>query len=297
MVAASLALAALVVALLLALSFYAAHRNVTGNGRVPLTVRPERFGLSYEPVSCRTSDGLTLKGWFVPASAPSDRTLLFCHGWGTNKGEILKFTHALAGQGFNLLYFDFRACGESEGEMLSVGYLENRDFDAAVGFLKSHRPHDRYGVFGLSMGAMVSFCGVARHPGFTAAVLESPFKSHDSSVERYMRVNYGVPYFPLIPMMLFWLRVRLGGNPELISPVSTAHQVAVPVLAIFGTEDRMVPPEEFSVPLERVKSSKEVWVIQGAGHARCAETAGPAYTDRLAKFYRTHMPASGAAAA
>src|SRR3954467_14680465 len=82
-----------------ALAFYAAYRNVTGNGRVPLTVRPEQFGLSYEPVSFRTSDGLLLKGWFVPAKAPSSRTLLFCHGWGVNKGQILKFTHALAGLG------------------------------------------------------------------------------------------------------------------------------------------------------------------------------------------------------
>lgn len=289
MLAAALAVAALLAALVL-LSFYAAHRNVTGNGRVPLTVRPEDYGLAYEPVTCRTSDGLRLKGWFVPASTPSRRTLLLCHGWGTNKGEILKFTHALAGMGFNLLYFDFRACGESEGRMLSVGYLESRDFDAAVSFMKAHRPDDQYGAFGLSMGAMVAFCGLARHPGFGAAVLESPFRSHDSSVRRYMWVNYSVPYYPLIPLMLFWLRVKLGGDPEPVGPEAVAPKVAVPVLAIFGTEDRMVPPEEFRSPLERMRASQEVWVVAGAGHARCGEVAGQEYTDRLARFYLAHLP-------
>lgn len=279
-----------------AVAFYAAFRNVTGNGRVPLTVRPEQFGLRYENVSCRTADGLTLKGWFIPAKEPSARTILFCHGWGTNKGEILKFTHALAGLGFNLLYFDFRACGESEGARLSVGYFERRDFDAAVAFMKAHRPNDRYGVFGLSMGAMISFCGVARHDGFSAAVLEAPFRSHDSSCRRYMRVNYGVPDFPFMPVMLFWLKTLLGGDPELESPEAVAERVSVPLLCIFGEKDGMVPPEEFSAPLAKARSTvKESWVIEGAGHAKCGEVAGSAYTERLAAFYGAHMPVAGAA--
>jgi pimeloyl-ACP methyl ester carboxylesterase len=287
-------IAALVLALplllLLALTFFAAYRNVTGNGRVPLTVRPEDFGLKYEPVECRSRDGLLLKGWFIPATSPSRRTLLLCHGWGTNKGEILRFTHALAGLGFNLLLFDFRSCGESEGSRLSVGYLESRDFDAAVDFLKRLRPGDRYGVFGLSMGAMVSFCGLARHPELRAAVLESPFRSHDSSVRRYMKVNYGVPYFPFIPVMLFWLRVLLGGNPEIETPAAGAPRIAAPLLVVFGSEDRMVPPEEFAPVLALVKTPKDVWVIEGAGHAKCGEVAGRDYTDRLARFFLAHLP-------
>src|SRR5437899_1652519 len=92
-------------AALTAMSYYTAHRIVTGDGRVPLTQRPETFGLAYEAVSCRTADGITLKGWFVPAKAPSSLTLLLCHGWGTNKGEVLKFTHGLAERGFNQLFF------------------------------------------------------------------------------------------------------------------------------------------------------------------------------------------------
>lgn len=293
----ALGVAAALFAALNALAFYAAYRNVTGNGRVPLTARPDRFNLPYEGVSCTTSDDLRLRGWFVPATTPSSKTLLLCHGWGTNKGEILKFTHELARLGFNLLFFDSRACGESDGERLSVGYLERLDFDAAAAFLKKHRPNDRYGVFGLSMGAMVAFCGLARHSGFDAAVLESPFRSHDSSVARYMRVNYGVPYFPFIPPMLFWLRFLLGGNPELASPEAVAPQVSAPLLTIFGELDRMVPPEEFRVPLERARSHvKDVWVIEGAGHAQCGEVAGRAYTERLAAFYGAHMAASDAKA-
>lgn len=288
MAAVLLALASLLVVLGL-LSLYGTHRILTGNGRVPLTVRPESYGLACEPVSFRTQDGLTLRGWFVPAAAPSARTILLCHGWGTNKGEILKSTHALAGLGFNLLYFDFRSCGESDGRELSVGYLEARDFDAAVGFLRSHRPGDRYAVYGLSMGAMVAFCGAIRHGCFAAAVLESPFSSHDQAVARYLRFHSGVPYYPLVPMMLFLIRRRLGADPQAESPERLAASFRTPLLGVCGEDDLISPPEIAAGLLARVPAPNELWIVPGADHARCAAVSGTEYVDRLARFFTAHL--------
>lgn len=101
---------------------------------------------------------------------------------------------------------------------------------------------------------------------------------------------YHVPYLPLIAMMIFWLKLRLGGDPELVSPEALADRVGVPLLTVFGEDDAMVPPEEFRRPLERVSGPKERWVVPGAGHARCGEVAGKAFTDRLARFFGAHMP-------
>lgn len=272
-----------------ALAYYGAHRVLTGNGRVPLTVRPQSLGLPCEPVSCTTSDGIELKGWFIPASAPSDRTILMCHGWGTNKGAILEGLRPLHDRGFNLLAFDFRTCGESGGEILSVGYLEARDFDAAAAFMRRLRPDDRYGVFGLSMGAMVAFCGAVRHGCFRAIALESPFHSHDQACTRYLMQHSHVPYFPLVPLILFWIRVRLGADPEPLGPIYMTDKVSVPVFAIAGEKDAIAPPELAQTLLARLKQPGEVWVVPGAGHARCAETAGAEYGERLARFYLSSM--------
>lgn len=109
---------------LTAASWWGARFALAGGARTPLTARPEHFGLSCEPVDFQTTDGVRLRGWFIRADPDSDRTILLCHGWGTNKGEILKSTHRLCRRGFNLLYFDFRCCGESGGEVSSVGTLE-----------------------------------------------------------------------------------------------------------------------------------------------------------------------------
>src|SRR5437762_586663 len=97
-------------------------RNVllAGGFRRPLVVHPEDFGLSYEKVRFTTEDGIALVGWFIPAKTKTDRAMILCHGWGTNKGEILTATRFLA-EKINLLYFDFRLCGQSGGEMSSIG--------------------------------------------------------------------------------------------------------------------------------------------------------------------------------
>ena len=99
----------LVLAIVL-ISYYGAHVTVTGGKHIPLTVKPEQFGLPYEPVEFQTKDSVKLRGWFIPGQPTNDRTILFCHGWGANKGEVLRGTHGLRNFGFNLSWWD-RALG------------------------------------------------------------------------------------------------------------------------------------------------------------------------------------------
>ncbi|MCR4295948.1 MAG: alpha/beta hydrolase, partial [Elusimicrobia bacterium] len=61
----------------------------------PMWIFPEQFGLRYEKVAFKTRDGLELKGWFIPSTSGDKRTIVMCHGWGDNKGELLKQTYFL----------------------------------------------------------------------------------------------------------------------------------------------------------------------------------------------------------
>ena len=109
--------------------------------RTPVVYSPEQFSLAFETVDFFTVDGLRLKGWFIPAAGGcSGKTVIMCHGWGVNRGDVLRDMGFLASAGYNLFLFDFRSSGESDGALSSVGYLETRDFDAAYSFLRTHRP-------------------------------------------------------------------------------------------------------------------------------------------------------------
>lgn len=62
--------------------------------------------------------------------------------------------------GLNVLLFDLRAHGRSEGKIISFGYLERQDVLGAVGFLHS-RGIRRIGLLGFSLGGIVAMLSAA----------------------------------------------------------------------------------------------------------------------------------------
>jgi len=72
-----------------------------------------------------SSDGLILKGWIIQKDK-SLVTIIFCHGLGMNKSDLLSLAKSIYDAGFNLFLFDFRGHGDSSGSTTSFGYLEER---------------------------------------------------------------------------------------------------------------------------------------------------------------------------
>jgi pimeloyl-ACP methyl ester carboxylesterase len=256
-----------------------------------MSIFPEQFGLPYEKVSFQTQDGLTLKGWFLPSQTGDERTLLMCHGWGDNKGELLEKTHFLnSTAGFNLLYFDNRSHGESDGDITTVGCLEVIDFKAAMAYLREHRPQclRRLGVFGLSMGAAVAAMSVPEHPEVKAVVMESPFTNYRQVVRRWAWNNLRLPYFPMMMIVLWFLRLRVGRDDvDTYSPIRFVARLSPrPVFVIGGLDDRLMTPKDVRTLYAAVKDPKELWMIPGARHGKCREVAGAEYDQRVVEFFR-----------
>jgi len=111
------------------------------------------------------SDGLKLAGVLHPpeAGGPGARRAAFLvlHGFGSNKdgGGGTAVAKMLARLGYAALRFDFRGCGESEGERGRVICMEQvRDTRNALSFLAARPDIDpkRIGVVGQSFGAAVA---------------------------------------------------------------------------------------------------------------------------------------------
>jgi dipeptidyl aminopeptidase/acylaminoacyl peptidase len=111
------------------------------------------------------SDGLKLTGILhLPGERPSEErraAFVVLHGFGSNKdgGGGTAVAKMLAGLGYAALRFDFRGCGESEGERGRVICMEQvRDTRNALSFLAARPEIDprRIGVVGQSFGAAVA---------------------------------------------------------------------------------------------------------------------------------------------
>ena len=174
----------------------------------------------------------------------------------------------------------------------SIGYLELKDAAAAVQCLRDTRPQccEKIGLDGLSMGGMVAICEAARNPEISCVVAEASYYSFRRVVSRWAWVHHKVPYFPLIPIILHYIRKYLGINPERYSPKYNIPKIAPrPVFIIHGRYDNLVPAAQAKMLFKKAGDPKEIWLVPGARHNKCAEVGGFEYKQRLADFFRQHL--------
>src|SRR5580765_3207562 len=86
------------------------------------------LGTPFEDVLLAASDGVRLHGWFFPANRKARRArlaLLLMHGNAGNISHRLEFCRAWLELGLNVLLFDYRGYGQSEGRPGEAGtYLD-----------------------------------------------------------------------------------------------------------------------------------------------------------------------------
>jgi fermentation-respiration switch protein FrsA (DUF1100 family) len=116
-----------------------------------------QLGWPFEPVSFESLDGVTIRGWWIPASPArrlraSDRTVILCHGLGANKANQLVLGRNLV-RDYNILAIDLRAHGESGGHLSTLGDTERYDVLGAVRWLKTNRPSESQHLFGVGASA------------------------------------------------------------------------------------------------------------------------------------------------
>ena len=259
--------------------------------RKPLDVWPDQYNLPYENIYFKTEDGVTLKGWFIP-NPDSDKTIILMHGWGMNRGDIFRNTNFLYDLGYNLMYFDFRALGESGGSVSSIGYLETKDLQAAIKFLKETRAYacEKIGLYGLSMGGMVAICEAAHNKEIVCVAAEASYYSFRKVVSRWAWVHHKVPHFPLMTLVLHYIHKRLVENPEKFSPKFNVPKIAPrPIFIIHGRYDNLVPAAQAKLLYKNAGEPKEIWLVPGAKHNKCAEVGGFEYKQRLGDFFRKYL--------
>ena len=131
-------------------------------------VPPDRLGVPHENVTLTTSDGLRLRGWYVP-SRNGAAVIAF-----PGRNGPQRQARMLARHGYGVLLFDRRGEGASEGAPHAFGWDGDRDVEAAVRFLRGRRDVDprRIGGIGLSVGGEMMIEAAAKHPELRAVVSE-----------------------------------------------------------------------------------------------------------------------------
>ena len=245
---------------------------------------PASVGFAYEAVALRSTDGVRLSAWWVPAEG-SSRVAVLVPGWGGSKSDehVLRTTPVYNRAGYGVLTFDPRAQGESDGGRRTLGYREVRDVLGALAWLqkRGYEPGDVV-LHGWSMGgAMV--LRAAPGAGVAAVVEEAGYADLPLLLEAKMAEFIRFGAF-LKPAILLAGRLFPDFDAWAVRPEREAAELSregVPLFVIHSTGDELVPYEHAAM-LAAAHPEARVWKLGGYGHVEACEH--PEYSRRLIEF-------------
>jgi len=251
--------------------------------KIVSSITPRDLNLPYEHVSFTTADGITLRGWFIPSGNKADKTLILLHGYPADKGNILPALAFLHGD-FNLLLFDFRYLGESEGNYSTAGAKEVEDLLAAIRFLKG-RGVKEVGIWGFSMGGAVGLMAIDKAPEIRAVVSESSYASLAEMALQLFRIpllNYPIAY-----LIGFWANLFLGIDVRDVSPAERIRNTSVPILITHSSTDAVIPFSQAKTLRQALVNNPhaEFWFNEEFAHGQM----GSDYQSRVRNFFQKNL--------
>jgi pimeloyl-ACP methyl ester carboxylesterase len=270
-------------ALGLGLSFYFTRRGQLGE-----THTPDEYGLQYETVEFKATDGLRLRGVWIPVEG-SEKAVIILHGHGGSHDLDIYRSVALHEAGYHVLLFDFRAHGRSEGRHMTFGYEERRDVRGAIEFLHQHGVR-RIGLLGFSYGGIVSMLVTPDCPEVYAVITDGgPARMRSAIAARGVEMG-----FPLwLTRMIAWLivsltSIRLGVNLFHYEPIRWVGKITPrPILFIHGDLDQYLP--DFDELYSAASSPKELWRLADAGHTTASQLYPEEHTWRVLDFFSRYL--------
>lgn len=253
--------------------------------RLPTTT-PADHGLAAEAVSFETRDGLTLRGWFIPADHAKG-TLVFSHGYAGDCSPDLIYVPFFNQAGYNVLLFDYRGHGISDGDFTSLVHYERGDLVDGIEFLRG-RGIERVALIGFSMGGAIALATAPLCPNVVAVVSDCTF-SELASIIRNAALRRGFPRGAA--WVLGWLiellaSVRLHANLFSADPIHTIARISPrPIFIMHGEADTAIPVSEAHRLFHAAREPKELWVVPGAGHRQIEELHPQEYRRRVIEFF------------
>jgi dipeptidyl aminopeptidase/acylaminoacyl peptidase len=256
--------------------------------KITSSLTPENFGWQFEKASLKTEDGLKLAAWFIPTKKQTNKAIILLHGYPADKGDLLYWA-AFIKEDYNLLFFDFRYFGASEGSFTSLGHHERKDILAAIEYLKK-KGINKIGLMGFSFGASTALLTLPQTSDVDTVVADSAWANLNLMGEGY----YGnIPFLqkPLIAVTKLWGRFIYGIDAAEIAPEAAARKVQTPILLIASRQDETVPIENAERLKKTLKGNPnaQFWFIDKGIHGGRSAEIQNQYETKVLKFFNESL--------
>lgn len=245
----------------LGVSYFIADSIIHLN-RQPVPKTPKDYGMDFESIEFKASDGVNIKGWLIPGSA--DKLVIINHVGGLTKYgstkryrnptklynkevEFLKTAEHLHKAGYWVLMFDFRNHGESDASpnngIAGIGMEEYKDVVAAMDYIAGRKELKDMpvGFASFCMGANSTIIAMSKQPDRFKNV-KCLFAVQPVSMEVFLRAYAGKLLTPvgikiMLPMIKKFI-VWKGAHPlEKMSPGEYVKGLRVPTMYVQARND------------------------------------------------------------
>ncbi len=263
---------------------------VTG-GFAPKSRLKAQPDFPFEPIDIITTTSGTLRGWQSISSPGTTATIILCHGHGATRSALLTEADFFRGLGLRVVMFDFRAHGESSGDVCSIGYHEAADVKAVYDYVRAAHSADHILLYGISMGAVASARAIAEYDlQPTALILEMPFNRLLDAVRARVRLMK-LPAEPASSLLTFWGGVQLGFSGFDLATADYVKSAACPILLQWGTADQRVSKQEIlAIKNAAPNGTLHLETYPGLGHSSLAKKANGQWTKNVHQWLSRNLP-------
>jgi fermentation-respiration switch protein FrsA (DUF1100 family) len=264
--------------------------GLTKPTRQPLDPPATSVAATYEDVSFKSTDGLTLKGWWFPVPS-ADRAVVVVHGRGANRIKSSfnpqKIAQFLLANRYSVFLFDLRGHGESEGVRYSLGQYEPRDVVAAIDFAQKKAGVDRkrVAIIGESMGGGSAIMTVKADPTIGPVITDSAFADGGTVVGEVAPNYTGLPGW-FTPGIVLMARLFFDLDLSVIKPAEVVRDHPERAWLFIQCENDTTVFRHHGVELKAASANPqtELWLVPGCEHVKAFDTHTAEWQQRVLAF-------------
>ena len=231
-------------------------------------------------------DGTKLAGYFYHNSNANTMAIVI-HGYGMTHEEMRGIADIYFNEfGYSVLLPDLRGHGASGGKYIGFGWHDRLDILQWIGYIRNMMGDEVPIVLhGISMGGATALMTGEENPENVKCVISDCSYTSISDILAYrMKKEFRLSAFPLLHMVNIAVRIRGKYSIYDGDILAKLENCKIPVLYIHGGKDEYIPTNWVYSLYEKTKSKKELYICDGADHAKSVLVDPVTYFKRVKGF-------------
>lgn len=248
------------------------------------TIKGLNFSEKTKPMIISSEDSLRLRGQYLDHEN-SHRWVILVHGYKSSNENMMSYGSEYYDNGYNVVLPDNRAHGKSDGTYIGMGWLDKDDIACWVNWVIEKDPQAQIILHGVSMGgATVMMASGDRLPQVVGYIEDCGYTSVWDIFASELDKRFSLPTFLVLDISNFIAKIKAGYDFKEASSVDQIQKANQPMLFIHGAKDDFVPLEMVYEVYDAYPTTKELYIVEEAGHAQSKDYDVKAYWNKVFDF-------------